>query len=66
MRPSGVITRPVAATMTSAAISSPEFIRTPPGVKRSIPPVTIETRPLRIAFKKSPAGAMQSRWSHGS
>lgn len=31
---STVTTRPVAVTMTSAAIFSPEFIRTPPGVKR--------------------------------
>ena len=57
--------KPVAVTITSAAISSPETRRRPAAVKHSICPVTMLALPPRTALKMSASGAMHKRWSHG-
>ena len=64
--PSGSRFSPVAVTMMSASICSPEASRRPVSVNASIRSVTIEARPSLMASKRSPSGTRHMRWSQGS
>ena len=66
MSPSASTSRPVAATTTSASISSPDARRMPCSVNVSITPVTTSARPDEMARNRSPPGTTHMRWSHGA
>jgi hypothetical protein len=57
--------KPVAVTMMSAPISSPELTSIPVSVNVSMVSVTIDALPERSAAKKSPSGTTPMRCCYG-
>ncbi len=65
MSPSTLRLKPVAVMMMSASSSSPDLVRMPFGVKRSISSVTTLALPDLMPWKMSPSGTNAMRWRQG-